>query len=316
MVPAVWLGLDVMPQNSNGKIDRKSLEALSVETQNEPLVTDAEKAMAGLWAELLNVDMETIGRNSSFYALGGDSISTIKLSKLVETTFKVASFSVKTIWKYPRLSTMTEAVFSSYAQTQGHSSRTATHRIVCFHGRGSNPHHFKHQLSPIIAELGDSVEWIFLQGSFTCSDSDLQEFYPNMDFYSWFTESEIPAVTLGRIFKDLAGLGKVDAIVGFSEGALVVEALDVLASQGRQPKIWRTSILASSPGLSKFLPQSEADEIQTLNVPSIFFHGPQDAPISIKYWSPTILLHESGHDVSHDPRFVYLASEAIRKAID
>ncbi|CAK4993959.1 unnamed protein product [Aphanomyces euteiches] len=144
MVPAVWLGLDVMPQNSNGKIDRKSLEALSVETQNEPLVTDAEKAMAGLWAELLNVDMETIGRNSSFSALGGTSISTVKLSKLVETSFKVASFSVKTIWKYPRLSTMTEEVFSSYAQIQGHSSRTTTHRIVCFHGRGSNSHHFKH----------------------------------------------------------------------------------------------------------------------------------------------------------------------------
>ncbi|KAF0712100.1 hypothetical protein As57867_004904, partial [Aphanomyces stellatus] len=30
MVPAVWVGLDVMPQNANGKIDKKALEALDV----------------------------------------------------------------------------------------------------------------------------------------------------------------------------------------------------------------------------------------------------------------------------------------------
>ncbi|KAF0704624.1 hypothetical protein As57867_007274, partial [Aphanomyces stellatus] len=43
MVPTVWVGLNVMPQNSNGKIDKKALEALDLEFDIEKLSTDAEK---------------------------------------------------------------------------------------------------------------------------------------------------------------------------------------------------------------------------------------------------------------------------------
>ena len=35
MVPAVWVGLDVMPQNTNGKIDKKALEAMDVVVEVE-----------------------------------------------------------------------------------------------------------------------------------------------------------------------------------------------------------------------------------------------------------------------------------------
>ncbi|KAF0711852.1 hypothetical protein As57867_005003, partial [Aphanomyces stellatus] len=79
MVPAVWVGLDNMPQNTNGKIDKKALEAMEVAIEVETLVSETEQRMAQVWAQVLNVDVSTIGRNTSFFALGGDSITVIKV---------------------------------------------------------------------------------------------------------------------------------------------------------------------------------------------------------------------------------------------
>ncbi|KAF0692042.1 hypothetical protein As57867_016763, partial [Aphanomyces stellatus] len=79
MVPAVWVGLDTMPQNSNGKIDKNALEKLDIVADSEELQTDVEARMAAVWAQVLEIDVRSIGRQSSFFALGGDSISVIKV---------------------------------------------------------------------------------------------------------------------------------------------------------------------------------------------------------------------------------------------
>ncbi|KAF0692163.1 hypothetical protein As57867_016673, partial [Aphanomyces stellatus] len=79
MIPAVWVGLDEMPQNANGKIDKKALESLDVVVDTEELESDAEKRMASVWARVLDVDVAEIGRQTSFYAVGGDSLSVIKV---------------------------------------------------------------------------------------------------------------------------------------------------------------------------------------------------------------------------------------------
>ncbi|KAF0703746.1 hypothetical protein As57867_007521, partial [Aphanomyces stellatus] len=79
MVPAVWVGLDDMPQNTNGKIDKNALQALDIIVEVTTLETEIEKTMANIWADVLNVDVNEIGRNTSFFALGGDSISVIKV---------------------------------------------------------------------------------------------------------------------------------------------------------------------------------------------------------------------------------------------
>ncbi|KAF0699279.1 Aste57867_10153 [Aphanomyces stellatus] len=82
MVPAVWVGLDEMPQNTNGKIDKKALESLDVVLDVEELETDAEKRMAAVWAQVLGVDVSKIGRQTSFFSLGGDSISSVNVVSL------------------------------------------------------------------------------------------------------------------------------------------------------------------------------------------------------------------------------------------
>ncbi|KAH9149289.1 hypothetical protein AeRB84_007600 [Aphanomyces euteiches] len=79
MMPAVWVGLDSMPQNVNGKTDRLALEAMDVIVKMESLETEAELQLARIWSTVLNVDTNKIGRTASFFALGGDSISAIRL---------------------------------------------------------------------------------------------------------------------------------------------------------------------------------------------------------------------------------------------
>ncbi|CAK4189821.1 unnamed protein product, partial [Aphanomyces euteiches] len=46
MIPAIFVGLDSMPQNSNGKVDKKALEAIDVQLKVKSLATDVETRMA------------------------------------------------------------------------------------------------------------------------------------------------------------------------------------------------------------------------------------------------------------------------------
>ncbi|ETV91509.1 hypothetical protein H310_13905 [Aphanomyces invadans] len=80
MVPAMWTGLDEMPQNSNGKINTKALALLKAVVELEAMQTHEEAKLAQVIASVLEVDVAEIGRRSSFVALGGDSITAIYLA--------------------------------------------------------------------------------------------------------------------------------------------------------------------------------------------------------------------------------------------
>ncbi|KAH9103030.1 hypothetical protein AeMF1_020522 [Aphanomyces euteiches] len=79
MVPAVWVPLESMPQNVNGKTDRLALEAMDVVVVVDALETEEEVKMAEVWSSVLGIELSLIGRNTSFFALGGDSLSVIKV---------------------------------------------------------------------------------------------------------------------------------------------------------------------------------------------------------------------------------------------
>ncbi|CAK4715046.1 unnamed protein product, partial [Aphanomyces euteiches] len=102
MVPAVWVPLESIPQNVNGKTDRLALERMDVVVHADALVTDVEVKMAEVWASVLDVDLSAIGGNTSFYALGGDSLSVVKV---VAACRKVGlAISVAQLLKNPVLS--------------------------------------------------------------------------------------------------------------------------------------------------------------------------------------------------------------------
>ncbi|MGW4775018.1 condensation domain-containing protein, partial [Nocardia sp. NPDC004278] len=80
MVPATVLVLDTLPVTESGKLDRAALpvpDFSSARAEFRAPVTDVEKTLAGLFAEVLGID--TVGLDDSFFALGGDSIMSIQL---------------------------------------------------------------------------------------------------------------------------------------------------------------------------------------------------------------------------------------------
>jgi yersiniabactin nonribosomal peptide synthetase len=78
MVPDQVVVLTALPLSANGKIDRKAIAALLAEHADGPSaaktepVGELETLLAGVWRTLL--DAEEVGRDDSFFALGGDSL--------------------------------------------------------------------------------------------------------------------------------------------------------------------------------------------------------------------------------------------------
>ena len=79
MVPAIYVKLDRMPLNSNGKIDRNRLpEPEPTRERNyQAPSSEAEKALAEIWRQLLSLSI--VGIHDNFFELGGDSLTAIQM---------------------------------------------------------------------------------------------------------------------------------------------------------------------------------------------------------------------------------------------
>ena len=82
MVPAAFVVLDALPLTPNGKVDRKALPVPGAERPDleggfvAPRSED-EEVLAGIWARALGV--EKVGIHDNFFALGGDSILSLRV---------------------------------------------------------------------------------------------------------------------------------------------------------------------------------------------------------------------------------------------
>ncbi len=92
MVPSMYIPLACLPLSSSGKLDRKQLKALVQSlTENQIAMyrlagnsgrkpsSEIEKTLAGLWENLLHLEAGSIGLDSQFFRMGGDSIAAIRL---------------------------------------------------------------------------------------------------------------------------------------------------------------------------------------------------------------------------------------------
>jgi amino acid adenylation domain-containing protein len=85
MAPSVFVTLEELPLTPNGKVDRRALPApeRARETLGNDYVaprTQAEEALAGIWSRVLGV--ERVGIHDNFFALGGDSIRSLRIVAL------------------------------------------------------------------------------------------------------------------------------------------------------------------------------------------------------------------------------------------
>lgn len=119
MIPTLFIPLSVFPLSPSGKLDRKTLRRIASKipaalfyeyslaggANQEALQTEVEEILRNAWVETLGVPLEMIGRNASFFRLGGDSLGAMRLASTARSKFGLA-ITVADIFKRPRLCDM------------------------------------------------------------------------------------------------------------------------------------------------------------------------------------------------------------------
>jgi len=85
MRPESYIRLESLPRTTTGKIDRRLLPAPSRHAAGSPARSPVAQQLEELWSQLLEV--ETVGMESDFFELGGDSMLALELATEVERVF-------------------------------------------------------------------------------------------------------------------------------------------------------------------------------------------------------------------------------------
>ncbi|TAM64963.1 thioesterase domain-containing protein, partial [Mycobacterium sp.] len=99
MVPAAVVGLDALPLTPNGKLDTRALPAAEYTGSGYRAPSNAtEETLAATFARVLGV--ERVGVDESFFDLGGDSISAMRLIAAINAGLG-ADLAVRTLFDAP-----------------------------------------------------------------------------------------------------------------------------------------------------------------------------------------------------------------------
>jgi len=106
MIPAYFVQIDSIPLTPNNKTDRKALPDPEVKAGAEytPPGNETEKKVAAIWAEVLKVKAEVIGRDSNFFEIGGNSLKITYVTARIKEIFD-KDIPVVTMFEYPTIAT-------------------------------------------------------------------------------------------------------------------------------------------------------------------------------------------------------------------
>ena len=116
-IPKLFFPMAKMPMTTSGKLDRRNLRTLVKDLSDNqtaeyrlsenggaPPSTPVELELARLWENILSLKLGTVGRESGFFQLGGDSAAAMRLSMLARE--RGINLSVSAIFQRPTLSQM------------------------------------------------------------------------------------------------------------------------------------------------------------------------------------------------------------------
>ncbi|HEX3131502.1 MAG TPA: amino acid adenylation domain-containing protein, partial [Thermoanaerobaculia bacterium] len=105
IVPSAFVVLPELPLSPNGKVDRKALSRLTVESEkaSEAPRTPAEELLAAIWSDLLGLDR--VGVDDNFFERGGHSLMATRLVSRVRDSFGV-ELPLRAVFEAPTLAAM------------------------------------------------------------------------------------------------------------------------------------------------------------------------------------------------------------------
>ncbi|PFH61911.1 hypothetical protein XA68_15784 [Ophiocordyceps unilateralis] len=140
MVPEAFIPIQAVPMTATGKIDRhclRSIGSLLTEPEMARLRgagrpaprSEAERLMAELWAQALQTELSSLGRDDDFFASGGDATAALRLSRLARE--RKLPLEAREVFRTPRLRDMAAwaATQTPWAATQKSSPLAATEMI-------------------------------------------------------------------------------------------------------------------------------------------------------------------------------------------
>jgi amino acid adenylation domain-containing protein len=115
MVPHIYHALEQLPLTANGKVDRNGLPQISDTATHEPRAftpprNDDEENLARIWRSILGADAVSV--HDSFFEIGGDSMSAIKMLTAVRTELEV-DLHLRHIFETPRIADLAERLFGT-----------------------------------------------------------------------------------------------------------------------------------------------------------------------------------------------------------
>ncbi|MFD7257602.1 amino acid adenylation domain-containing protein [Streptomyces sp. NPDC059874] len=137
MVPSYLHPLRRLPRTANGKADKKALVELAStlghggDGHTGP-ATATERRLAMLWAEVLGVPLERIGRHDDFFALGASSLASVRVVVRLDR-----ALSLKELVAHPVLADLAALLDGR----RGGEPREAAHRLLHPLLTVRNPHH-------------------------------------------------------------------------------------------------------------------------------------------------------------------------------
>ncbi|MFV1968307.1 MAG: amino acid adenylation domain-containing protein, partial [Pirellulaceae bacterium] len=124
MIPSVFIPLEAIPLNANGKVDYKALprpiRQRDERQQYVPPQTPDEQQLADIWSEVLH--LERIGIHDNFFALGGHSLLAVQVMSRVSQRLHV-SLPLREIFQTPTVAELATRI-EAYRKTDGPSTRS------------------------------------------------------------------------------------------------------------------------------------------------------------------------------------------------
>lgn len=119
MIPSRLIPIDKLPVTASGKLDTKALPPGEEDSVMDIVAprSEVEQTLCEIWSELLDLPVDNVSVNNDFFALGGDSLKSTKLSFMISEAFN-RPISVSTLFRHRTIEAMAHLIVNNAVDMQ------------------------------------------------------------------------------------------------------------------------------------------------------------------------------------------------------